>query len=230
MLSKLLWLVDVQEASASVEADHARILADVEAMPGGAVHLNAVIKGAINGAVETTVWLQRAVQGDGDAAVDATLTATAVDGCTKVVCCLAAGCYTTLLSAMLTRVATSDELDCDVDGAMEGDEEGVAPLHFATRSGHAGAVRLLLDHAADVDASTAGGRTSLMLAAELGLLDCVNVLLRADPAPDLEARDEGDATALIYAQSAASSGCELTFDAIWAAAEFLELGPSDMLC
>ena len=69
-----------------------------------------------------------------------------------------------------------------------------------------------------------------MLAAKLGLLDCVNVLLHADPTPDLGARDEEDATALIYAQSAASSGCELTFDAIWAAAEFLELDPTDMLC
>lgn len=57
--------------------------------------------------------------------------------------------------------------------------DGLSPLHFASRSGHAGIVQLLLERKADVNAKDSSGTSPLHEAARGGHLDIMQLLIRA---------------------------------------------------
>ena len=228
MLTKLQWMVQVEKASASVEADRARIIAAVRHDPGS-VQLDSAIKGAISGAVEALrrPTLQRCALGEAAALREAVAEA---GGAAEALRCAAAGGYVGLLRDI--EAGWGGEIDVDEAAAAE---DGMAALHHAARSGHAEAVRFLLERlGADVDAQSANGRTAIMYAAELGTLPAVAALLEHAQAPaDLELRDDEGMTALMHAQgalAAGSSGCEAVLEALWEAAEAVGLDPSELLC
>ena len=56
-------------------------------------------------------------------------------------------------------------------------QRGVAPLHLASRHGHAHLIRLLLDHGADVNLPSRGGVCGLHLSARCGHANAVELLL-----------------------------------------------------
>jgi ankyrin repeat protein len=56
-------------------------------------------------------------------------------------------------------------------------QRGVAPLHLASRHGHAHLVRLLLDHGADINLPSKGGVSALHLASRCGHSAIVELLL-----------------------------------------------------
>ncbi len=63
-----------------------------------------------------------------------------------------------------------------VDSNLRSGPHEETPLHVAARRRHAGAVAILLEHGADIDATTAGGKTAYAHAARRGF-DEVEVLL-----------------------------------------------------
>ena len=56
-------------------------------------------------------------------------------------------------------------------------QRGVAPLHLASRHGHAHLIRLLLDHGADVNLPSRGGVCGLHLSSRCGHANAVELLL-----------------------------------------------------
>eukprot|EP00854_Cymbomonas_tetramitiformis_P012845 gene12845-15179_t len=213
-LQRLLWLVRVEEAGATVEADRVRILQEVRDRPGGTVRLDVTIRGAIQGSLEASTQLQRAALGDPAALTEALAMAKDPQ---EVVCAAAAGGHTALLQELLQD---GDREACSAVDAPPGDDaDEWAPLHLAARGGHANTVRFLLELGAEVDVAAADGRTPLMLAAELGMVPAVEALLAAEPSPDLTLRDADGCTALLHAHGAAASGCEDVANALWDAAE-----------
>lgn len=54
---------------------------------------------------------------------------------------------------------------------------GWAPLHYAASGGHPGAISLLLEHHAYIDAESPNGTTPLMMAARYGNIESVKLLL-----------------------------------------------------
>lgn len=78
-------------------------------------------------------------------------------------------------------------------------ESGSTSLHEAARHGHANAVRLLLDHGADVLAVDAAQRTALHAVGAGGHGLCVKALL--DAGADPESKDGNGATPLSLAEA-----------------------------
>jgi ankyrin repeat protein len=75
---------------------------------------------------------------------------------------------------------------------------GYTPLHLASKVGHAGVMKALVEAGASVDAATATGATPLMLAAASGSAGAVSLLL--DRGADPNARESAnDQTALMFA-------------------------------
>ena len=224
MLQTLIWLVNIEEADASVETDKIRILNNVRASPGGATLLNSIIKGAINGAMESMGGnIQKAALGQPDAvrlAIENEETSKQ-----ELICCAAAGGYRNILDQLLEEFGATYDLE-----ERNSDDEGGTALHHAARSGHVSTVQLLLDKGANVNALTLQDRTPLMLAAELNLFSVVIVLLAA--VPNLELRDSDDVTALMLAMPRSDTDSSLSFEAIWDVAELSEEieNPADLLC
>lgn len=64
-----------------------------------------------------------------------------------------------------------------IERGAEVNKPGWAPLHYAATSGHAGIVRLLLEHHAFVDTESPNGTTPLMMAAQYGSTEALKLLL-----------------------------------------------------
>ena len=96
------------------------------------------------------------------------------------------------VKALIQRGATLDETDFQVG----------TPLHVAVSQGSADIAGILIDHGADVEASSElqQGARALHLAAGFGDIDTVTLLIGHDA--DIEARDHGGLTPLIHAASA----------------------------
>ncbi|XP_033631150.1 transient receptor potential cation channel subfamily A member 1-like [Asterias rubens] len=71
-------------------------------------------------------------------------------------------------------------LDSYADVDITSTEVGLTPLHFAARYGCTQAVRALINHGANCDASTTNGQRPIHLAARRGLADVIQVLMEAD--------------------------------------------------
>ncbi|MCA9491816.1 MAG: ankyrin repeat domain-containing protein [Myxococcales bacterium] len=69
--------------------------------------------------------------------------------------------------------------------------DGTTALHCAIANGHAQTVALLLERGASTQATDEAGFTPLMLAAELGLLPVVKLLLTHGADPHVEIGDHG---------------------------------------
>ena len=117
-------------------------------------------------------------------------------------------------TSLLMEAAASgsvDVMDVLVDRGAHGDMEAkdnvwATALLTAARSGHAGAVRRLLELGADAGARTAIDRTVLMAAAEAGSVSVVDELKRHGALGDLEAEDWDGSTALLVGASCGQVG------------------------
>jgi uncharacterized protein len=76
-----------------------------------------------------------------------------------------------LVTRMLDRGAR-------IDGAVESGQPGWTPLHYAAASPGAKALQVLLARGARIDARSPNGTTPLMMAAQYGTEDAVNLLLK----------------------------------------------------
>lgn len=93
------------------------------------------------------------------------------------------------------------ERDADVN------KPGWTPLHYAASSGApeaADMVRLLLDHAAYIDAASPNGTTPLMMAALYGQIDVARLLLQEGADPSI--RNQQGLTAIDLARQAQRDG------------------------
>jgi uncharacterized protein len=75
---------------------------------------------------------------------------------------------------------------------------GYMPLHLASKSGHVGAVKTLVEGGAPVDAVTSTGATPLMFAAASGSVEAVSLLLDRGANPNLR-ETANHQTALMFA-------------------------------
>ncbi|KAM7380197.1 hypothetical protein PAMP_003510 [Pampus punctatissimus] len=105
-------------------------------------------------------------------------------------------CATLLLEAM----------GSDIAGCKDAKDR--TPLHAAAFSGHVDCVQLLLSHDAPVDAVDQSGRTALMMAAEKGRVEALEVLLTSASA-NLSLIDKDGNTALHLACSNGKEDCVL---------------------
>jgi ankyrin repeat protein len=97
--------------------------------------------------------------------------------------------FSDLVNSLIT------ELSPDLDA--RGFFNEVTPLHLASRDGHVGVARVLLEHGADVMAQDADMMTPLHLASGRGHVDVARVLLEYNA--DVNAQDADDWTALHHA-------------------------------
>ena len=74
---------------------------------------------------------------------------------------------------------------------------GWAPLHYAATRGHLAVMSLLLEHHANIDASSPNGTTPLMMAAHYGTPCAVKLLLEAGADPS--SKNEQSLTAIDFA-------------------------------
>jgi ankyrin repeat protein len=85
-----------------------------------------------------------------------------------------------------------------IDGTVEPGKSGWTPLHYAAASPGAKALRVLLTRGAQVDARSPNGSTPLMMAAQYGTEDAVDLLLKQGA--DLRLRNDLDLSAADFAQ------------------------------
>ena len=101
-----------------------------------------------------------------------------------------------LPARLLGRAVVSGHLDTviallDARASIEAPgHDGHRPLMLAALAGQQGALYILLNRGAEVNATVAeSGNTALMLAANRGRLEVVRMLLQAGADPGLEAKD-----------------------------------------
>ncbi|MED6284421.1 hypothetical protein CHARACLAT_019026, partial [Characodon lateralis] len=99
-----------------------------------------------------------------------------------------------------------EAMGSDIAGCS--DAKGRTPLHAAAFSGHIDCVQLLLAHDAPEDTVDQSGRTALMMAAEKGRADVLDVLLTSANA-NLSVTDKDGNTALHLACSNGKEDCVL---------------------
>jgi hypothetical protein len=204
MCNKLFWAADIEQATASVEADRTRILEQIKAMPGGADAMLVLAKGAIQGA-----WVS----------MDEVEVLAAACGYREgfdqlpqerlgLALCAAAACgFKDLAAELLVRGASVDSsctmagpeggsgvkpvylaaqrnfpdmLQLFIDAGANVDEHSagcpILPLHAAVRSGHVEATRVLLDAGADINLSPLGV-DALQFAQEFNQLATAEMLM-----------------------------------------------------
>lgn len=196
MGSKMISLIDIASAEATVPSDKERILNLIEtSTEGGVDAINRIIRGVMTGACCTVKYPEVQCAACGDQ--EALNTVLAVPA--KYVFA-ASGCgYTELLRTLLESGGTPNSVESGLPldvaalgGYMECVElllkhgadiharahQGSTALHSASAAGHAKCVELLLAHGSDVNALTDIGMNALMLAATGGHTACVELLLR----------------------------------------------------
>lgn len=97
------------------------------------------------------------------------------------------------------RVERILQMEFDVNVA---DDAGCRPLHFAVE-GEKNMVALLLREGADVEARNNAGETPLMMAIRFGDVDCIRMVLKANP--DVSVKDGAGRDAMSYAEASSSS-------------------------
>lgn len=85
-----------------------------------------------------------------------------------------------------------------IDGAAEPGKPGWTPLHYAASSPGAKALQVLLSRGARIDARSPNGTTPLMMAAQYGTEEAVDLLLKQGA--DLRLRNDLDLGAADFAQ------------------------------
>lgn len=85
-----------------------------------------------------------------------------------------------------------------IDGTAESGKPGWTPLHYAAAAPGAKALQVLLARGARVDAKAPNGTTPLMMAAQYGTEDAVDLLLKQGA--DLRLRNDLDLAAADFAQ------------------------------
>ena len=66
---------------------------------------------------------------------------------------------------------------CIVCTIMDGEQDGLTPLHCASRSGHSAVVQMLINHEAQLTSKTKNGLSPLHMAAQGDHIDCAALLL-----------------------------------------------------
>ena len=88
-----------------------------------------------------------------------------------------------------------------IEGAVDGDQPGWTPLHYAAAAPGSKALVLLLARGARVDARSPNGTTPLMMAAQYGTEDAVDLLLKQGA--DVRLRNDLNLGAADFAQRGA---------------------------
>ena len=115
---------------------------------------------------------------------------------------LAAGCK----NAEASFVATLLQKGADVN--YKNPSDGLTSLHYASSSGSADVVNVLLDKNADINARDHKGTTPLMLAAKRNSLPVAKLLL--ERGADVNLQDKHKKTALSYAKGIFTKNKEMT--------------------
>ena len=196
MALQLTFLVDVEQAEATVVQDRDRIIANVRAAPGGAAALNSLVMGAIKGAEENLSWtndgsedpgLMSAACGDMEALRLKTRVSVAGKG--RALRHAAAGGYLVPLQALLDAGADVNDAD---------KQSGHTALYKAGQGGHFATIEILLSAGAEVDArERMFGRSALMQAALYGHVKAIQALLAGGA--DIDGKSKARETALVLA-------------------------------
>jgi ankyrin repeat protein len=94
---------------------------------------------------------------------------------------------------------------------------GWTPLHYAATKGHAGIIRLLLEHHAYIDAESPNGTTPLMMAAYYGSPEATKLLLEEGADPMI--KNQQGLTALDFARNGPHKEAAVYVEAFIAAAQ-----------
>ncbi|KAK3245169.1 hypothetical protein CYMTET_45246 [Cymbomonas tetramitiformis] len=170
MCSNLYYMLDVRNASASVEADRVRILGEVERNGGGYAAVNTLARGAINGAslgMQVREVLMAACGNPGP--LEALCSLQPVGE--RHVQALRAAAAFGFLRPLGRLIATGVGIE-----SVENAERNRTALMGAADSGHARAVRMLIEAGANPESQDNYGWTSAHFAANGGHLEALRVL------------------------------------------------------
>ena len=197
MLYRLLHLVDIEKAEATVASDRERIIQGI--VNGvGIGRLNSVISGALAASITA---LDRIPQGSAKeaqcAAYGDVVHLNRVLSNPLAIFALAACGFLTLLSELITSgVGKSNAIT----------EQGRSALIFAAEGGHASCVRLLLAHGADANVKDQNGNHPLIYAAQWGHTECLEILITVGKS-DLQMKNDSDETVLMFAARGGHTEC-----------------------
>lgn len=166
MCINLFHMVTVEQATASVDADRQRILADVAAQMGFQT-LNIVARGAIKGAMDS--MSEKEVLGAACGFVQP-LMQMPTERLGQALVAAAAGGFATPVELLLSRNAPVNAV---------GGQFGGSPLMQAAQGGHLSVVQALIAAKADVNVRNRNGGTPLVPAMISGNPEVVRVLLAA---------------------------------------------------
>lgn len=194
MLNRLVYLVDVEQAEATVASDRDRIMTSIEEGVGIAA-LNAVVRGALAGAQGMSLLGDLAACVCCSACGDAGAMAVALAAPTTYLFAAASGGFLSVMKRLIAAGA-------DVHAA---NDQGMTALVCAAQGGHIACVRELIALEVDLNAVNNDMSTALMLASMWGFDECVECLLESGASVDVE--NAANKTALHIATENGHVGC-----------------------
>lgn len=187
MLNMLFHVINVADATASIEADRDRVLAVVRAAPGLDA-ANSLCRGAVQGAIVAMGQLAVLKAALGSSCMLSKMSGKYALG--SALCGAAAGGFVGPVTELLERV---DEVDLEVRDK----EHKNTPLSNAASGGHVNVCRLLIAAGAELDARNRYHQTPIMEAASGGHDGVIEVLAAAGA--DVNATNKQGTTALMNA-------------------------------